>query len=171
MPSCPVCRKQCQLVKYEGVKIDKCGSCGGHWLTEAALDEIVEKRGQHLTPQVQDQMLALADQQPVSSALVCPSCRADLKKIPFRKWKEVVLHECPNCADRWLYPGILEVCQIYAQQLGKHAKLGSAGDARQRKAILGVKADAMLQERRDANERRRGFWMVFRILSRIFVRR
>lgn len=171
MPSCPTCKAQCQLIKYAGVKIEKCGRCGGHWLTQAALDEIVEQRGQHLTPAVQQQMLALAERNPQTKQLACPSCRVAMEKVPFRRWKELVLDECPRCADRWLAPGKLEQCQIYAQQLGAHPQVAAARNAAEEKAVKLMKANAQLDAHRESLEGRRGFWRVFRVVSRIFLGR
>jgi Zn-finger nucleic acid-binding protein len=41
MSRCPVCKIQADLIKYEGVPVYNCGSCGGYWMTQARLDLIL----------------------------------------------------------------------------------------------------------------------------------
>src|SRR5690606_6806859 len=113
MPHCPVCRVQADPISYEGVRIYNCGQCGGHWLSDARLDVILERRDVAMPEPVRQKMMDLADASHTSDTLLCMTCGREMRKERFKYWDDIQLDRCPKCNGLWLDRGELEKCQIY----------------------------------------------------------
>lgn len=129
MPRCPVCRTQTDLIKYEGVPIHNCGTCGGHWLSGAKLNVILAKRDIAMPNAVQAKMIALADASNSVLELWCLTCGTAMLKGQFKHWPDIQLDCCPKCRGVWLDRGELEKCQIYWEYLQDHPESPTADRA------------------------------------------
>lgn len=120
MPRCPVCRIAIDLIKYEGVPVYNCGTCGGYWLTGARLDLILARREVVMPDAVQVKMIALAEASDSQTELWCWTCGKAMVREPFKHWNEIQLDRCPKCGGLWLDRGELEKCQIYWEYMQDH---------------------------------------------------
>lgn len=153
MPRCPLCKTQADLIKYEGVPIYNCGSCGGHWITKARLDVILARRQVVMPDPVKQKMIEIADASNSTQKLWCMTCGKDMLKEQFRYWPEIQIDCCPKCGGIWLDRGELEKCQIYWEYLQDHPDEWECMNTAARKALLEAE---LAQRRRDCeNERER----------------
>ncbi|RMF76375.1 MAG: hypothetical protein D6744_12390 [Planctomycetota bacterium] len=161
MARCPVCKTQTQLIKYENVPIQSCGTCGGHWLTNAKLDAILNRREVVMPPVVQQKMMDIADAADSKQTLWCMTCGAEMVKEQFKYWPEILLDRCPKCNGLWLDQGELEKCQIYWEYAQDHPEQWEGREIVERQALLDAewaRRKAQLRERADrATDRARGF--------------
>ena len=155
MPRCPVCKIQCEPIKYEGVPIYNCGSCGGHWLSQPRLDVIVNRREYQMPEAVQKKVLAIAKESNTTRTLICQTCGKEMVKKPFKHWSDIELDYCLKCDGIWFDRCELEKCQIYWEYLQDHPeewdKLGSVT----KKALLNAELQnrqAELREQKDMAE-------------------
>jgi len=136
MPRCPVCRTQIDRIRYEGVPIFNCGSCGGHWVEKPRLDLILARREVQMPEPVQQKMMEIAEASNTTERLMCLTCGKDMVKEPFKHWPEIQLDRCPKCNSIWLDRGELEKCQIYWEYLQDHPDEWQNADVVARKALL-----------------------------------
>ena len=151
MPRCPVCKTLTDLIKYESVPIYNCGSCGGHWLTQARLDVILARREVVMPEPVQQKMIEIADAANSRQPLWCITCGREMRKEQFKHWPEIQLDRCPKCEGLWLDRGELEKCQIYWERWQDHPADWAGMDVAARTALL----DAELAQRRAQNRAQR----------------
>ena len=152
MPRCPVCKVQADLIKYEGVPIYNCGSCGGHWVNQARLDVILQRRELVMPDPVKQKMIAIADASNSTHKLWCITCGREMLKEQFKHWPEIQIDRCSKCNGIWLDRGELEKCQIYWEHLQDHPEEWDSLGAVARKALLEAQLDqrrAELREQRD----------------------
>lgn len=152
MPHCPVCRVQADPIAYEGVRIYNCGQCGGHWLSDARLDVILERRDVAMPEPVRQKMMDLADASHTSDTLLCMTCGREMRKERFKYWDDIQLDRCPKCNGLWLDRGELEKCQIYWEYAEDNPEEWEHAEVEARKAMLVAELD---QRRRAAREQRR----------------
>jgi len=117
MPRCPVCKSSTEMIKYEGVPVHNCGSCGGSWVTGAKLSRIVTQREIEMPEAVQEKMIEIANEANSTEPLYCMGCGKRMVKEQFRHWSDIELDRCPKCNGIWLDRGELEKCQIYWERL------------------------------------------------------
>jgi len=149
MPRCPKCRIPTDRIKYEGVTIYNCGSCGGHWLNHARLDVILKRREVVMPEPVKQKMMDLADASNTTEPLLCLTCGTQMVKETFRWWDDIVLDRCPKCNGLWLDRGELEKCQIYWEYAQDHPEAWEQ-PALERRAALEARLAAHRQKVRDA---------------------
>ena len=152
MPRCPVCKTQCEQIKYEGVPIYNCGSCGGHWMTPARLDVIVNRREYQMPPEVQEKILAIAKESNTKRKLICQACGKEMIKKPFKHWSDIELDQCPKCGGLWLDRCELEKCQIYWEYLQDHPEEWDKLGAVAKKALLEAEFQNRQAELREQKE-------------------
>lgn len=145
MPRCPVCRTQADPITYEGVRIYNCGSCGGHWLTHARLDVILQRREVDMPEPVKQKMMDIADESDSTETLLCMTCGCEMLKEAFKYWNDIHIDHCPKCDGIWLDKGELEKCQIYWEYAEEHPEQWENADVIARKAML----CAELEQRRE----------------------
>ena len=150
VPRCPVCKTQADAIKYEGVTIYNCGSCGGHWLTQERLDVILARR-EVVMPAPVKKMIELADASNTARQLWCVTCGKPMIKEQFKHWPDIQLDRCPKCGGIWFDRGELEKCQIYWEYLQDHPDEWESMDTAARKALL----EAELAQRRIDRENER----------------
>jgi Zn-finger nucleic acid-binding protein len=151
MPRCPVCKTQADLIRYEGVPIYNCGSCGGHWLTQSKLDVILARREVVMPDPVKQKMLEIAAAADSRQGLWCMTCAREMVKEPFKGWSEIQLDRCTKCGGLWLDRGELEKCQIFWEYQQDHPDAPGA-DLRARKAALEAQWQTRQAELRSAAE-------------------
>jgi Zn-finger nucleic acid-binding protein len=153
MARCPLCRTQVGLIKYEGVPIYNCGTCGGHWLTPNKLDVILARRDVVMPEPVQRRMIEIANESNSSQRLWCWTCGREMVKEAFKHWDEIQIDRCTKCGGVWLDRGELEKCQIFWEYMQNHPDTPAA-DLIARKAALEAQwRDRRAQIRAEAEER------------------
>ncbi|MBU0637849.1 MAG: zf-TFIIB domain-containing protein [Planctomycetes bacterium] len=152
MPRCPICKTQAERIKYEGVPVYNCGSCGGHWVSPARLDVILARRDMQMPEPVKQKMMAIADEADSKQELWCMTCGTSMLKEQFRYWPEIKLDRCPKCNGIWLDRGELEKCQIYWEYAQDHPDEEHA-DLLARKALLDAEWARRKSEIRDRRDR------------------
>lgn len=120
MPRCPICRTQVDLIRYEGLPVHNCGTCGGYWITPARFSAILRKREVTMPDAVQARMIALADASNSTEKLWCWTCGREMVKEAFKHWSDIQLDRCTKCGGIWLDRGELEKCQIYWEYMQDH---------------------------------------------------
>jgi len=130
MPRCPVCMVKTDMIKYEGVPVYNCGSCGGHWVTASRLDVILARREIVMPDPVKVKMISIADEADSKDTLWCWSCGKEMEKSQFKFWPDIQIDHCPKCHGIWLDRGELEKCQIYWEYMKDHPDSQQAKDAR-----------------------------------------
>jgi Zn-finger nucleic acid-binding protein len=171
MPRCPKCRTRADLIKYEGIPVHSCGSCGGHWVRAPRLSAILARRELQMPEPVKRKMIELAEASHTRERVYCQTCGKRMERESFKYWSDIQLDRCPNCKSIWLDRGELEKCQIYweylqdhpdsedAQRITKLAHLDARADTRKRRLkakLENMRAHAM---RRDAGSAL--LWMLF----------
>jgi Zn-finger nucleic acid-binding protein len=131
-----VCRIQADPISYEGVRIYNCGSCGGHWLTDARLDVILGRRELDMPEAVKQKMMDIADAANSSERLFCMTCGRHMVKEAFKYWDDILIDRCQKCDGIWLDRGELEKCQIYWEYAQDHPEQWENADMVARKAML-----------------------------------
>lgn len=152
MPRCPVCKIVCEQIKYEGVPIYNCGSCGGHWLSQARLDVIVHRREYQMPEEVQKKIIEIAKHSNTTRKLLCLSCAREMRKIHFKHWSDIMLDQCPKCGGIWFDQCELEKCQIYWEYLQDHPEEWDKLGAVTRKALLEAEFQERQAQLRDKKE-------------------
>ena len=153
MARCPVCKTQTQLIKYENVPVQSCGSCGGHWLTDAKLDVILKRRDVVMPEPVQQRMMDIADASDSKGVLCCMMCGTEMVKQQFKFWSEITLDRCPKCNGLWLDRGELEKCQIYWEYAQDHPEQWEGRELAEREALLDAQWKQRRHEIKDRAER------------------
>ena len=151
MPRCPKCKRQCDPIRYEGVRIYNCGPCGGHWMEEARLSVILERREIDMPDPVKREMVRIAEESDSAQQLWCITCGCAMKKDAFKHWPEIQLDYCERCGGIWLDRGELEKCQIYWECMRDHPEVWETNKFLERQVLL----DAMLEARRTPTPKRR----------------
>lgn len=181
MPRCPLCKTQCDRISYEGVSIYNCGQCGGHWLSEARLDVIVNRRDYDMPEPVRQKMIEIADASNTTRTLTCLTCGREMLKEQFKHWPDIQIDRCPKCNGIWLDRGELEKCQIYWEHVQDHPEQWERLDAVTRKALLEAELQnrqaELRQQAEEAREAARygtstgaGAGLLVRMLTAIFGR-
>ena len=120
MPRCPVCKTLTEMIRYEGVPVHNCGTCGGYWITDAKLATILARREVVMPEPVKQKMLEIAAESNSTDKLYCMTCGRQMVKEQFRHWGDIQLDRCPKCDGLWLDRGELEKCQIYWEYVQDH---------------------------------------------------
>lgn|GEM_PF-3148693 len=150
MPRCPKCKLQAKQIRYEGVPIYSCGSCGGHWMSGARLDVILDRRELEMPEAVQQKMMDLADASNSTEKLWCLTCGTEMIKESFKYWDEIQIDRCPKCGGIWLDRGELEKCQIFWEYAKDHPEEWEGRELIERKALLNAQ---WTSRKRDLEER------------------
>lgn len=155
MPRCPGCKTHTDLVKYEGVPIYNCGTCGGHWVSATKLNVILRRREIVMPEAVRDRMIEIAEASNRKETLICITCGREMIKEQFRYWPEIQIDRCEKCGGIWLDRAELEMCQIYWEYMQDHGDESGWTDTVERKALLDaawVQRRADLESQLDAAE-------------------
>lgn len=118
--NCPNCSGPLVTVLYEGVTIQACPTCAGHWLDSAELDEIVHRRDVKFS---EGERRALAAAKPIQGVLLtdaqqhlgCPKCGKTMEPINYGDDTGLIIHRCKECRGLWLDGGELEKIQMLVE--------------------------------------------------------
>jgi len=172
MIACPVCKADMQIFLYEGVELNRCPECGGHWLDQGELREMIRSRERVFTSEdakaVQDSMPAPALEDAPSRRLDCPRCQRPMLRFNYQYSSGIFLDRCEE-HGLWLDPGELDKIQIFAEDLersqkGEHTLLGRYGALRGKKTGVDLLKESGKKKPEDPyteRERRRGPLMIF----------
>lgn len=113
---CPHCGIELTAVKYEGVNIDECGSCGGHWLDTGELNVILDRREKEVTSRQKASADAISErpaEQLASPHILCPICKDVMNKHTYAHDTDFVIDRCAH--GIWLDKGEIDNVQAYIE--------------------------------------------------------
>ncbi|MBD3263729.1 MAG: hypothetical protein GF375_01340, partial [Candidatus Omnitrophica bacterium] len=117
---CPTCGENLREKEYEGVMIDVCARCGGVWLDDEELPQIIEKREVQFSPEerkeIDPEELKQASLGETVPELNCPVCGALMGRNIYASVSGIMIDRCSNGHGIWLDKGELEKIQIYAEK-------------------------------------------------------
>lgn len=124
MRSCPKCRAGMAAVSYEGVEVDRCPQCQGHWLDRGEIKEICDRREKPFSEEERDRFFdelhaqqgRRKDWQALASALACPDCALPMARLEYAYSSTVVIDRCPGCDGLYLDAHELEKIQIWSEE-------------------------------------------------------
>ena len=110
---CPKCHQPLQGVDYEGVHLETCPRCGGHWLDADELGSIVKARKRRFNEQ---ECLAIAQATKIKGVnlnslnrhLICPKCGSTTNPINYGDDTGMIIDKCTKCGGMWLERGEIE---------------------------------------------------------------
>ena len=102
--NCPRCKDSMVTLELNNVEIDKCFSCGGVWLDERELEQLLE--GSSFGDKILYSIIPhkKSDEKP----LKCPVCNKKMLKVIAGASESVVLDKCKNEHGIWFDGGELE---------------------------------------------------------------
>lgn len=109
---CPKCHQSLQGVDYEGVHIEVCPHCQGHWLDSTELKNILHARQHRFTEQ---ECIAAANATKITGVklkdldrhLTCPKCGGTTHPINYGDDTGIIIDKCAACSGMWLDHGEL----------------------------------------------------------------
>lgn len=115
---CPRCHvSHFNVIKYEGIDIDRCSDCLGVWLDDGELIQILKKRDKKFT---QDQLKSVVKNSfsglistEINQELVCPKCHCEMNSINFGSDSGIFIDRCPNDCGVWFDSKELDKVQCY----------------------------------------------------------
>ncbi|NOZ21820.1 MAG: hypothetical protein GXP25_12130 [Planctomycetes bacterium] len=122
--NCPNCGQELQLDQYEGVTIDICAGCGGVWLDEGELDQIVERREKVFAQEEIEAVPGARVPVPVKKedmgeGYPCPKCGAKCRRSNYAYTSGIIIDKCPSDGGIWLDASELEKIQIVVEEWEK----------------------------------------------------
>lgn len=91
--NCPVCQNvEMNSISIDGVQVNRCGNCGGHWLHHGELSQLANREEQ-IEPTVSPTQLSIRH---------CPDDDTLLNEIEFQKESGLHVDVCPTCRGIWL---------------------------------------------------------------------
>ena len=121
---CPNCSRELQQEEYEGVTIDLCAGCGGVWLDEGELEQIVERREKRFAQEEIDEVQGAREpvtikKEEMGEGYACPKCGATCQRSNYAYTSGIVIDKCPNRDGIWLDGSELEKIQIIVEEWEK----------------------------------------------------
>ena len=104
---CPVCSIELHSLQYEGVAIEECEACEGHWLDAGELSKIIQAR-QIKFDQASRRAVAGAQRNPnirqeeIDRQISCPRCTCRMPAFNYGSDSGIVVNRCPECGGLWL---------------------------------------------------------------------
>jgi uncharacterized protein len=119
---CPRCDSELKTIDYEGAKIETCSSCGGEWLDNAELKQIVQTVEKPFPQEMRDSLDAVnksifSIDESVDNQLSCPNCSdVELNRFNYASSSGIALDKCPVCGGFWLDKEELEHVQVLVEE-------------------------------------------------------
>lgn len=114
--NCPNCKSSMKTLPYEGVMIDRCDGCGGHWLDKGEIGRIVETRGETFSHAQKVQAFKEKGvDASAGKAFGCPKCKQPMRKFNYALNSGVILDKCQGHGF-WFDKGELEKIQILNEE-------------------------------------------------------
>ncbi len=148
MAKCPVDSRNLDEIKYEGVAVDHCGSCGGVWLDAKELETIQETRIMDFSEALSkpENLVAAAFSMAKSGRerdYQCVRCDAVLIKREYGYASQIQVDVCPEGHGMWLDHGELQALEKFYERMNAEADSEFAAleaeikSARSREGVLG----------------------------------
>src|SRR4051812_49931559 len=106
MSTCPRCNSPLAAKQYEGVTVEVCERCDGHWVGPEGLKAIVDNR-EHVWEE--EALQGEREARPrrvavdrVREDLPCPVCRQPMEALNYAGDSGVILDRCRACDGIWL---------------------------------------------------------------------
>jgi Zn-finger nucleic acid-binding protein len=96
MLTCPNDGTALTTISIEGVSVDQCPACAGHWLQRGELELLGEHHGARMEP------ITVGDVAIVDSRRKCPQDGTQLRQHEFAEHSDVAIDQCPTCQGIWL---------------------------------------------------------------------
>lgn len=119
--NCPVCASAMTLIRYEGVAIEVCDTCGGEFLDHDELGHIVRVREEKFSPEMQRYILSrpprfgLPEEQR-ERQITCPKCSGEMVVLNYGGDSGIYVDRCKGCGGFWLDADELEMIQVYQEE-------------------------------------------------------
>jgi Zn-finger nucleic acid-binding protein len=113
MNICPRCQVRLAVVELEGVPLETCDRCAGHWIElPHRLKQIIDARKGRLSPEelaeaIRDGRHTMAIEA-VRENLPCPACRGAMEPFNYGGDSGIILDKCHRCGGIWLDAGELD---------------------------------------------------------------
>jgi len=122
--NCPSCGRELQLDQYEGVTIDVCAECGGVWLDEGELEQIIERREMLFAQEDVDavdgaRQPVTVKKEDMGEGVPCPKCGATCRRSNYAYTSGIIIDKCPGRHGIWLDESELEKIQIVVEEWEK----------------------------------------------------
>ncbi len=118
--NCPRCAAPLHEERYEGEALDRCGGCGGSWLSRERLGAILEVRERRHSPEELDAFRRVRAEErstiDASGPLPCPSCAGVMARSHHHYAAEVMIDRCRAGHGFWLDQGELEHIQLAVEE-------------------------------------------------------
>lgn len=120
MMKCPSCQQSLQTIDYEGIAIDLCDGCGGHWLDSGELRHIVKAREVRFDPESRRAAVAATKVpgialEDVDQTSICPKCDVEMTPVNYGGDSGIIIDRCDTCRGVWLQQGELEKTQMVVE--------------------------------------------------------
>jgi uncharacterized protein len=118
--NCPICKRELKSAQYEGIAIEGCETCEGHWLDAGALSQIIRAR-QVKFDAANRRTAAKAPRTPGipkgegERRISCPSCDCPMPAFNYGSDSGIVVNRCPECDGMWLDRGELDRIQMLVE--------------------------------------------------------
>ncbi|MFC1461387.1 zf-TFIIB domain-containing protein [Verrucomicrobiota bacterium] len=124
---CPRCSSELRTIDYEGARIETCPDCGGEWLDQGELKQIVQTVEESFPQDLRDSLDAVnksifSIDESVENQLSCPKCPTiEMNRFNYASSSGIALDKCPECSGIWLDKDELEHVQVLVEEW--HRKL------------------------------------------------
>lgn len=157
---CPRCQTELKTIAYEGVRIETCPGCGGEWLDDEELKQIVQTVEETFPRDMKDSLDAInvsifTIDESVENQLTCPKCPSvQMNRFNYACSSGIALDKCPQCGGIWLDRDEIEKVQMLVEEW--RGKL-QEDVARFAPILKKVEAEMEQQDREDFRISRFGF--------------
>lgn len=122
--NCPKCDKELKKVAYEGVEIEECESCGGHWLDHREIVTIIKTREETFSPEEIKEVMKARESVSLEvrdpdQPLICPSCNVPMTRMSYAYATGIIIDRCTKCHGIWLDKDELKHIQIIMEEQEK----------------------------------------------------
>ncbi len=150
MSTCPRCHASLAPVEYEGITVEACSQCNGHWLRQPQLKDIVDTRektwDREEVAAMQKPHLQGVPLEKVREALPCPACGRTMETFDYAGDTGILLDRCRDCGGLWLDGGELEKVQAAVEASDENL---DAAAKRYSGTLREVEAREDLQQQKD----------------------
>ena len=120
--NCPRCGGGLATIEYEGAKIETCTGCGGEWLDDGELGQIVRAVEETFPQEMRDSLDAINESiftidDEVENQVSCPKCSGvTLNRFNYACSSGIAIDKCPECGGIWLDRDEIENVQILVEE-------------------------------------------------------
>jgi len=103
--NCPKCSKRMAQVEEAGIRVDRCGACGGIWLDALEKDRLLAAKG--AAARIDTAATPPGPRAAASGATMCPRDKSMLIRMVDHKKPHVHFESCKICGGVFLEAGEL----------------------------------------------------------------